>query len=239
MEFYADGWRSIFSLLNSLFILLALPWFRFIPKKIEHIIKSNYWIYIIGLPFLFSILPTLNKMIFGKSMGLISELDVYYALLTLIFLGVVLWGSFAKRRLQILAWLSLITIIVTLVAQLYKLTDELVNLTLFSAIFKTALIMLFFALALSWVKELAENIIPPSHQLFIRFFQEKDQGRIAKFVVLVGLPGSEERKIKLNNASYDLFVRFAKKKMEEEKGWLEIKPKNNQSNKLFDINDHN
>ena len=28
-----NGWRSIFSLFNSLFILLALPWFKYIPKK--------------------------------------------------------------------------------------------------------------------------------------------------------------------------------------------------------------
>lgn len=235
----ADGWRSIFSLLNSLFILLALPWFRFIPQKIEHVIKSKYWIYIIGLPFLFSILPTLNKMIFGKQLGLISELDVYYSLMTLVFLGLVLWGSFAKRRLQLLAWLSLITILVTLIAQLYKLTDEMVNLTLFSAIFKTALIMLFFALALSWVKELAENIIPSAHLLFIQFKEEKTGNKLDRYVVIKGLPGTTERKIKLTNASYDLFYKFAKRKIEEDKGWLEIKPKNYQLNKTYDINDHN
>jgi len=81
-----NGWRSIFSLFNSLFILLALPWFRYIPKIIEPIIKSPYWKVIVGLPFLFSLLPTVSKMVTGGA-SIIAELDVYYALLTLAFLG--------------------------------------------------------------------------------------------------------------------------------------------------------
>ena len=143
--FFLDGSRSILSLFNSLFILLALPWFRYMPRRIEPIVKSRYWHFIVGLPFLFSLLPTLSKMISGRS--LVSELDVYYAALTLGFLGAVLWESFAKRRLRVLAWLSLICILITFIAQLYKLTDRNINLTLFSAIFKTSLIMIFFALA--------------------------------------------------------------------------------------------
>jgi len=194
--FLLDGWRSILSLFNSLFILLALPWFRYLPKPIEQIIKSKYWIYIVGLPFLFSMLPTISKMISGTSVSIISELDVYYAFLTLGFLGYVLWESFAKRRLKILAWLSLITILITLVAQLYKLTDATINLTLFSAIFKTSLIMLLFALALSWVKELAENVIPESQHFFISFKKQKtEKGKLALVVLLKGLPGGSERKI--------------------------------------------
>lgn len=51
-------WRSVFSLLNSLFILLALPWFRYIPKQIEGLIHSKFWVYIVGLPFVFALLPT-------------------------------------------------------------------------------------------------------------------------------------------------------------------------------------
>lgn len=236
--FMIDGWRSILSLLNSLFILLALPWFRYLPKKIAHIIKSNYWIYIIGLPFLFSLLPTVSKMISGKSLAIVSELDVYYAFLTLLFLGFVLWESFAKRRLQILAWLSLATILVTLIAQLYKLTDASLNLTLFSAIFKTALIMLFFALALSWVKELSENVIPTANQLFINFIKEKVGNKFENYVVIKGLPASE-RKIKLTPASYGLFLKFAEKKHADTDDWLEIKPKNFDVAKTYDINDYN
>ena len=129
--------------------------------------------YIIGIPFLFSILPTLNRMIFGKDLTMINESDVYYAIFTLGFLGYVLWESFLKRRLKALAFLSLVCILVVLVAQIYKLTGNDINVTLFSAIFKTSLIMIFFALALSWVKELTENIIPDAHNVHLKLLKQK------------------------------------------------------------------
>lgn len=229
-----EGWRSILSLFNSLFILFALPWFRYLPKPMSPIIKSKYWNYIVGLPFLFSLLPTISKMASGKSLFVISELDVYYALLTLGFLGYVLWESFARRRLKALSWLSLVCVLITLVAQFYKLTDAAVNLTLFSAIFKTSLIMLFFALALSWVKELSENVIPVREQMRIIF------GKKEKSVQLEGFPGETERKVVLSPASFDLFYKFAERKKNSSEDWLEIKPKNFEgSNKEYDIKDHN
>ena len=240
-SFLLDGSRSILSLFNSLFILLALPWFRYIPKRIEPIVKSRYWHYIVGLPFLFSLLPTISKMASGRSLGLISELDVYYAALTLIFLGGVLWDSFAKRRLKILAWLSLLCILITFVAQLYKLTDWNINLTLFSAIFKTSLIMIFFALALSWVKELSENIIPEAHQLFMAFERLKlNTGRYEQVVKLKGFPGIQERRIALTPGLFDLLLKFARRKTQQEGGWLEIKPKGEiRAQKEYDIKDYN
>lgn len=236
-----EGWRSILSLFNSLFILFALPWFRYLPKPLEPLIKSKYWIYIVGLPFLFSVLPTISKMASGKSIIIISELDVYYAFLTLGFLGYVLWESFARRRLKSLAWLSLVCILITLVAQFYKLTDSSINLTLFSAIFKTSLIMIFFALALSWVKELSENVIPPTQGLKIEFIRQKNNlGKKVQFVLLKGFPGNSERKVILTPALFELFLKFAERKKNDPDNWLEIKPKNFEaSKKEFDINDHN
>ena len=61
ISFQLQAWRSVMSLFNSLFILLALPWFKYIPKRIEPIVKSNYWHFIIGLPFLFSLIISLFK----------------------------------------------------------------------------------------------------------------------------------------------------------------------------------
>ena len=232
-----DGWRSILSLFNSLFILLALPYFRYKPKRLAPIINSNYWNYIIGLPFLFSLLPTLSKLLSGQTNPLISELDVYYAVLTLVFLGFVLWESFEKRRLPFLAWLSLVSILITATAQLYKLTNSSIDLTLFSAIFKTTLIMIFFALALSWVKELAENIFPSPDFLFFTLIEQKNQhGQI----VIKGLPGKDDRTISLTPALFSLLKRFAEEKTSSEQGWLEIKPKNEKrSARQYDIKDHN
>lgn len=239
-HFMLDGWRSILSLFNSLFILMALPWFRYLPKPIGPLIKSNYWYMIIGLPFLFSLLPTVSKMISYKTLSLISELDVYYAFLTLGFLGFVLWESFVKRRLRLLAWLSIGTVVISIIAQLYKLTDASVNLNLFSAIFKTSLIMLFFALALSWVKELAENVIPETANFYLRFDRSTTAGaKMNRKVFLKGLPGGNEREVQLTPALYQLFFEFAQRKKEGIDPWLEIKPKNFDRSIRYDINDHN
>lgn len=226
---------------NSLFILLALPWFKYLPKPIGPIIKSKYWIYIVGLPFLFSLLPTINKILFNKSLGIISELDVYYAILTLGFLGYVLWNSFEKRRLKMLSWLAIICIIITLIAQLYKLTNSTVSLTLFSSIFKSCLIMLFFALALSWVKELSENILPRANQLFLNFKKEKNKdGKLKHLVVIKGFSVIDKRIVVLTPALYELFLKFALRKKMKGNDWLEIKPKNFEHvQKSFDINDYN
>lgn len=238
---HLDGWRSILSLFNSLFILLALPWFRYLPRRIESIVQSRFWPFIVGLPFVFSLLPTASTMFFGQKPVGISELDVYYATLTLGFLGLVLWESFAKRRLQFLAWLSLACICITFIAQLYKLTDRSIDLTLFSAIFKTTLIMIFFALALSWVKELAENVIPEARQLFLQLkIQKTEKGRLLHMVNITGFPGSNERRIALTPTTFDLLLNFATKRMGEDDDWLEIKPKGEtRSKKVYDINDYN
>lgn len=237
---FKEGLRSVFSLLNSLFILLSLPWFRYLPKPFAPLIKSKFWPYIIGIPFAFALLPTLHKLFLARTASIISELDVYYALLTLFFLGFVLWESFVKRRLPLLGWLSIITVFITLMAQMYKLLDNTINLLLFSAIFKTALIMLFFALALSWVKELTETVIPTPHQLKLWFSKNNRMGNKDNFrVTLQGFSGNEDRIVQLTPALYKLFRAFAERRITTTGGWLEIKPKNFDVSKTYDINDHN
>lgn len=235
-----SGWRSIFSLFNSLFILLSLPWFRYIPEKIDHIISSKYWAVIVGLPFLFCLIPTLRITFSGIGIGFISELDVYYSILTLVFLAYVLWTSFYRRRLKLLSWLSLLCIAVILAAQLFKFTDSEMYLTLCSAIFKSSLIMLFFALALSWVKELSENILPTANQLSLSLKRIKtDSGRFQHFCNLEGIPGKEAGDITLTPSSYNLLEKFIDRRKQDE-GWLEIKPKSEtRTEKAYDIKDYN
>ena len=238
-SFQLSGFRSIFSLFNSLFILLALPWFRYLPKRFETLIQSKYWIFIVGLPFLFSLLPTLSKMVSGHALGIIAELDVYYAILTLGFLGIVLFESFIKRNLHILAWLSIVFILITFVAQVYKMTGSDIDMTLFSAIFKTSLIMIFFALALSWVREISESLIPKAEDLYLKLNQHQTQGgKIEHRITLDGFTSVGSKSIALSPANYDLFLKFANRKKDGTE-WLEIKPKSSVRNgKIYDINDH-
>ena len=236
-----QGALSILSLINSLFILLALPWFKHIPKQLTPIIKSKFWPIIVGLPFVFSLLPTLSKLFSGSESTLISELDVYYSVLTLIVLGIVLWESFMKRRLALLAYLSVSCILITFVAQIYKLSDQNLNQILFSAIFKTSLIMIFFALALSWVKDLTQKISSTSRDIFLKAFRIKAGGKsYANKLSLSGLNGTSEKSIDLSQKNFDLIQKFMDKKMNTHEGWLEIKPKSDsRSGRVFDINDHN
>lgn len=240
-ELRMDGWLSILSLLNSLFILLALPWFKYLPKFIAPIIKSNYWPVIVGLPFLFSLLPTIRKIFLDIQGGLISELDVYYSVLTLLVLGIVLWESFMKRRLALLAYLSVICILITFAAQIYKLTDHDVNQILFSAIFKTSLIMIFFALALSWVKDLTEKISSSSKDVFLKVFRiKKNQRTYINKLSIKGINDGNEIVIDLSHKNFDLLSTFMSKKINDGEGWLEIKPKSDsRTGKQFDINDYN
>lgn len=227
-----SGWRSILSLLNSFFILLALPDFRYIPNRIAPLIQSRYWLVIIGLPFVFSLLPTISAMLQGQND---RELDVYYATLTLIFLGTTLWTSFARRRLPILAWLSVICILITFTAQLQKIMPWVVNEALFSAIFKSCLIMLFFALALSWVKEMLEIHIPASSQVFIQL----SSNGAKRTVTISGIGRQPNYTIPLRANQFELLQRFVQAKLSGE-GWLEIRPKNETRNaKSYDINDYN
>ncbi len=238
---YLSGFRSIFSLLNSLFILLALPYFKYLPKVIEQVIKSKNWSIIIGLPFLFSILPTFSKLIFGSSGRLISELDVYYSTMTLLFLGYVLWESFIKRKLNILAYLSAVCILITFAAQVFKLTDLQINLILFSAIFKTNLIMIFFALALSWVKDISETIKINPENIFLKLEKIKsDSGKLENIIWIKGIKNPEYSKVRLSNNMFPKLQKFASKKKHEEEAWLEIKPKSdNHKNIDYDIKDYN
>lgn len=238
--------RSILSLFNSLFILLALPWFRNIPAGLKSLVKNSYWPLIIGLPFLFSLLPTLSSLLSGRSTGFIGELDVYYALLTLLFLTAVLWTSFNKRRLPILAWLSVLCTLVTMLAQVYKFSDDVSIQLLFSAIFKTNLIMLFFALALSWVKELSEAAVLPGEQkLMLQLMTGLDaqQQQYYRRVRLSGLANfSQAVEANLSPASFELLSAFVNRRIQEDSngGWLEIKPKQGgRSGQQYDINDHN
>ena len=239
-QYLLEGLRSITSLFNSLFILLALPWFKYLPGYSSGIIKSRFWHWIIGLPFLFSLLPTLRKMYLGGQRGSVAELDVYFATLTLIFLAGVLWTSFNRRRLPILGILSLTSIGITFAAQLYKLTDASISMPLFSAIFKSCLIMLFFALALSWVKELSQNVIPKFSEFLIRLdFTKSSSDRIKYLLHLSGIPGIEPKPIPMTKGNYMLMKKFVAAKLNDDQ-WLEIKPKEKDlPNRIYDINDYN
>ena len=235
----ADGWRSVFSLCNSLFILLALPWFRYLPKVLASTIQSKHWYLIVGLPFLFCLLPTLSRFFKLSGPMLVSELDVYYSVLTLIVLGLVLWSSFTRRGLVSLAYLSVCCILITFVAQVYKMTGSSVDQLLLSAIFKTSLIMIFFALALSWVRELSEQLRPDEATIFLSITKDKSNAGNKPTISLSGI-SNETSEFSLGTAQNLLLEKFVRKRISDKDGWLEIMPKGDErSGRQYDIKDYN
>ena len=238
---HLSGWRSILSLFNSLFILMSLPWFRHKPEWMKTIIESKSWYVIIGVPFLFALLPTAGRMITGSTYHLIEELDIYFAVFTLIALVFILWESFSKRGLTLLGYLSVIFVLVTLVAQLYKFTDEVQTLILYSAIFKSLLIMIFFALALSWVKDLSKTLQLKSDEIFLSLNRSKlENGKYQNTVSLTGIPDQIKKEFTLTNTYYNLLQKFIIAKNENPTGgWLEIKPKSDSRNISYPIKDYN
>ena len=244
------AWRSVLSLSNSLFILLALPWFRYLPRRLAPLVSSGYWPLVVGLPFALALLPTARQLFVGRPAAIVSELDVYYALLTLAFLGLVLWSSFTRRRLPGLAYLTAVCVAVTVGAQGLKLAADPGNQVVLAAVFKTCLIMLFFALALSWVRELTETAhagaagqgsggegrgvtaAPPVALALLGRRRVRLTG-----VLATSSPGA----ITLTPTLYELLFRFAERRLSEpDGGWLEIKPKQEaRPRKAYDIRDHN
>lgn len=216
--------KSILSLANSFFILMALPYFRYLPGRLTSIIESDSWKYIVGIPFVLAIIPILAKYLLDREYNFVNDLDVLYSILTLIFLAAVLWESFARRKLKLLSILSSVCIIITLIAQLYKPLDNTLNQLLFSAIFKTCLIMIFFALALSWVKEVLETA-----QLVKQWTFDPQKIKIhqkGKNVNINGLGDGKTHQIKMTRMTGLLLQKFILRRHESklDRQWLTITP---------------
>lgn len=239
-----ESGRSILSLFNSAFILLSLPCFKHIPKPIEPIIQTPSWYFIVLFPFFISLgvnLGILAGWLTASQTPFINTLDFIYAIIiTLPFLGWILWSSFEKRRLIVLAWLSLLCIGLTVIAQISKLNEDYLFKVISASVFKPMLIMLFFALALSWVKELGEYSIPSPNQIHLAFSKIKTPtGSFQHQIQLLIPPSIEGEYIKLTKSRFQLLLRFAQQ-LKDPDSWLEIKPKNEtRPNKQYDIKDHN
>ena len=240
-----EGMRSILSILNSAFILLALPRFKHIPKNIVGILKSEAWKWLVGITFFLSALFTIFMLTGVTTPGrptFINSVDTVYGVFTLFFLGLILWTSFEKRNLRVLAWLSVICIVTTLVAQVLKVFDTDFWRIFFSCIFKTTLILLFFALVMSWIKELSKNYLPKADEIFV-FFEKINSanGQRNYSAVLTLPPNIKMKKVSFTEKTYELFLKFGQKRKENlNGGWLEIQPKTKTAQqKNYDLKDYN
>ena len=170
----------------------------------------------------------------------INVVDVIYAFLTLIMLGIVLWGSFDARELRVLAILTLLCIGFTVAAQVFKILQDDFWGILLSCTFKTMLIMIFFALALSWVEEeVQDKLMPKPEALFLQLSNQISGKK--KLVILTLPPTASEEKIWFNGAPYQLLQKFANRRKTEPAagGWLKLRPKSMEMSSKYDVKDYN
>ena len=239
-----EGLKSMLSIFNSAFILLALPRFRHLPKLIRPVVRSESWRWLVISTFSFSVVITLlmlSGVIIPKRITLISSVDLIYAIFTLFFLGLTLWASFDRRGLTILAYLAVTSIAFTLAAQILKLGDSDFLKILLSTTFKTILIVLFFALALSWVEELGMSARRFTRNLAIQFSTGRNHQNRREYIAHLQLPEAADwQRIYFTEKPFLLLHRFAEKRKREgiEGGWLEIQPKT-AVKKDYDIKDYN
>lgn len=245
-----ESLRSILSMANSALILLALPCFKHIPKYISKYVKSDAWRFLVLSIFGFGALVNLlmfTEFIIPQKIAFINTIDFAFAIFTLIFLGMVLWSSFEKRGIKTLAYLSALCIICTLIAQALKLVSpdlwgsEFWRI-FFSCTFKTILIMLFFALALSWIEELSKTFLPRPKDMHLVFIKKKNASRKFEYHTIITVPPSiQTHKIKFTEKPFELFLKFAQKSKtatSPENTWLEIQPKSGKVGD-YDIKDYN
>jgi len=101
--------------------------------------------------------------------------------------------------------------------------------------------MIFFALALSWVKDISQSLRLSPADIKLQLTKEKQTtGRFKNIATISGLANTKIHAVQLTNTNYDLLSKFAEVKIENpEAGWLEIKPKSDSRNIDYDIRDHN
>lgn len=240
-----EGLKSMLSIFNSAFILLALPRFKHVPASIRPVVQSDSWRWLVFSTFGFSAVLTLLMLmgvLIPKRITLISSVDLIYAIFTLFFLGLTLWASFAKRGLKILAYLAVISIAFTLAAQILKLGESDFLKILLNCSFKTILIVLFFALALSWVEELGKNtLLPSAKTLQLHLYTRKNKAHKLEYLSLLRLPAfAFQQEISFTEKPFQLLLHFAEKRKMggPDGGWLEIQPKT-AVKRDYDIKDYN
>ncbi len=177
-KFNTNNWiilisQNMFSILNSLFLILALYYFDNSPEYLYNNKKSTKRIlfFFIGLSLLSLIIAlTFGETIttYGIRFNTIPDL-LLSATLTW-FLMLSLYRTFYNRKMKsvaIIAVLSIIVLFVTQVPYVFNFENYSFSIDLAKLIAKTTLIFLFLVLGTSWVLELSQ--LPEATTMKINF----------------------------------------------------------------------
>ncbi len=163
---------NLFSIVNNLFLLLALSYFYHAPSFISNNKKNvNFIIAIIVLVTLATLLISQfvgNFIIYGTKIVAIPDLLLSGFICFLLLVS--LFKTFSHHGLKIVAILSVVIVGLMFISQLpavfVSLNDDFFY-SLIRIIAKSSLISLFLLLATTWVIQLANT--PDVHEMRIRF----------------------------------------------------------------------
>ena len=177
-KFNTSGWiilisQNMFSILNSLFLILALYYFDNSPEYLYNNKKSTkrILVFFIGL----SLISLLIALFFGETINTYGIRfntipDVLLSVILSWFLILSLYRTFYNRKMKsvaIIAVLSILVLFITQVPYVFNFEDYISIIELAKLISKTTLIFLFLVLGTSWVLELSQ--LPEATTMKINF----------------------------------------------------------------------
>ena len=177
-KFNTSGWiilisQNMFSILNSLFLILALYYFDNSPEYLYNNKKSTkrILVFFIGL----SLISLLIALFFGETINTYGIRfntipDVLLSVILSWFLILSLYRTFYNRKMKsvaIIAVLSILVLFITQVPYVFNFEDYISTIELAKLISKTTLIFLFLVLGTSWVLELSQ--MPEATTMKINF----------------------------------------------------------------------
>lgn len=163
----------MFSILNSMFLILALYYFDNSPEYLYNNKKSTkrILIFFIGL----SLISLLIALFFGETINTYGIRfntipDVLLSVILTWFLMLSLYRTFYNRKMKsvaVIAVLSIVILFITQVPYVFNFEDYISTIELAKLISKTTLIFLFLVLGTSWVLELSQ--LPEATTMKITF----------------------------------------------------------------------
>jgi hypothetical protein len=177
-EFNTNNWiilisQNMFSILNSMFLILALYYFDNSPKYLYNNKKSTTRIlfFFVGL----SVISLLIALFFGETINTYGIRfntipDLLLSAILTWFLVFSFYRTFYNRNMKtvaIIAVLSIIVLFITQIPYVFNFQSYSFTIDLAKLIAKTTLIFIFLVLGTSWVLELSQ--LPEATTMKINF----------------------------------------------------------------------
>ncbi|MCG2418163.1 hypothetical protein K8089_03945 [Aequorivita sp. F47161] len=164
---------NLFSIVNNMFLLLALFYFYYAPKFIYHN-KKNIKKIVIGI--VFTSIITFLLPLFLKEYNVVNNIrisgipDLLLSAFLCYLLGISFYRTFVYRGLKVISYISVFVILLIFASQISEVflnfgTDFSNN--FIKIIAKTLLISIFLVLATTWVIRLAST--PKPNEITIHF----------------------------------------------------------------------